>query len=202
MPPTPTARPVPRWVRWTAHAVPLVVLPSGLWRFAMGLGVPLGFPEGSDLADFPHPIGTPYVFGLSLVAEFFAFLTLGLVRGWGEVFPRWIPLVGGRNVPVLGATGAASLGAVAVFLFTGALGLGWRGAMAGPEAPDGFAGLVMGAAYLPLLAWGPLLAIVTAHYYLRRRGHSISDSRAGSNTTGNGARTDTGSPDLALQRTR
>ncbi|WP_067488800.1 hypothetical protein [Actinomadura hibisca] len=197
-----TARPVPRWAEWAAHAVPLVVLPSGLWRFALGLGVPLGFAEGSDLADFPHPVVTPYVFGLSLVAEFFAFLTLGLVRGWGEVFPRWMPLIGGRDVPALAATGVASLGAVAVSLIFGALGLGWRDAMAAPDSPHGFGALVMSAAYLPLLAWGPLLAAVTVHYYLRRRGHSISDNRAGSNTSGNGVSTTTASPDLALRRTR
>lgn len=30
--------PVPRWARWAAHAVPLLMLPSGLWRIALGVG--------------------------------------------------------------------------------------------------------------------------------------------------------------------
>ncbi|NKZ08072.1 hypothetical protein [Actinomadura latina] len=163
-----TARPVPRWAEWVAHAVPFTVLPSGLWRIALGLGVPMGFAEGSALADFPHPIGTPYVFALSTVAELFALLAFGLVRPWGEVFPHWFPLVGGRRVPVPFAVGAASLGAVAVTLIglTGASG--WTDAMADSDSPRGFAGTVMTLAYAPFLAWGPLLAILTVHYCRRR----------------------------------
>jgi hypothetical protein len=164
-----TARPVPRWADRVAHAIPLTVLPSGLWRIALGLGAPMGFAESSELADFPHPIGTPYVFALSIVAELFALLALGLVRPWGEVFPHWFPLVGGRRVPVSFAVGAASLGAVAVTLLglTGASG--WTDAMADPASPHGFAGAVMTLAYAPFLAWGPLLAILTVHYHRRRR---------------------------------
>ncbi|MFI0355219.1 hypothetical protein [Actinomadura sp. 9N407] len=167
---TTTARPVPRWVVWTARVTALTALPSGLWRFAMGLGVPLGFAEGSDLADFPHPIGTPYVFGLSILVEALALLTLGLVRPWGEVFPRWIPFLGGRRVPTMAAVTAATLGAVAMTLIT-FLGMGgWLEQMSVPEAPDGAAAVLMTACYAPLLAWGPLLLIVTGAYFLRRTG--------------------------------
>lgn len=41
-----------------------------------------------------------------------------------------------------------------------------------PDAPHGLAGLVMAACYAPLLAWGPMLGIVTVAYYVRRRRHS------------------------------
>ncbi|MER7547479.1 hypothetical protein [Actinomadura sp.] len=163
-----TARPVPRWAYWVAHAIPLTVLPSGLWRIALGLGVPVGFAESSELADFPHPIGTPYVFALSIVAESFALLALGLVRPWGEVFPHWFPRVGGRRVPVPFAVGAASLGAAAVTLIGVTGASGWNDAMADSESPHGFAGAVMTLAYAPFLAWGPLLAILTVHYWRRR----------------------------------
>lgn len=163
-----TARPIPMWADRIAHIIPFTVLPSGLWRIALGLGVPVGFAEGSRLADFPHPVGTPYVFTLSILAEFFALLAFGLVRPWGEVFPRWIPLVGGRRVPVSFAVAAASLGAAAVTV----VGLGgasnWTGAMSDPGSPDGFAAVVMTIAYVPFLAWGPLLAILTVHYFRRR----------------------------------
>lgn len=172
--------PVPRWAERVAHLVPLTVLPSGLWRIALGVGVPMGFAEGSDMTDFPHPVGTPYVFALSLLAECLALLTLGLVRPWGEVFPRWLPLVGGRRVPVAFAVGAASLGAVAVTLIGFASAAGWADAMSAPESPDGAAGWVMTLAYAPFLAWGPLLAIVTGHYFMRR-------TRADRDATGDGA---------------
>ncbi|OLT17009.1 hypothetical protein BJF79_18040 [Actinomadura sp. CNU-125] len=163
-----TERPVPRWAERVAHLVPLTVLPSGLWRVALGVGVPMGFAEGSDMTDFPHPIGTPYVFALSILSECLALLTLGLVRPWGEVFPHWLPLIGGRRVPVSFAVGAASLGAVAVTLIGFAAAANWTDAMAAPEAPTGAAGVVMTLAYAPFLAWGPLLAIVTVHYFMRR----------------------------------
>ncbi|GAA4239492.1 hypothetical protein GCM10022254_59820 [Actinomadura meridiana] len=165
-----TTRPVPRWAEVVAHAIPLTVLPSGLWRIALGLGVPMGFAgEGDGFIDFPDPIGTPYVFALSLVSEFFAMLALGLVRPWGEVFPRWFPLVGGRRVPVAFAVGAASLGAAAVTAITLFGASGWSDAMSEDGTPTGFQKVVMTAAYAPLLAWGPLLAVLTVHYFLRRR---------------------------------
>jgi hypothetical protein len=165
-----TARPVPPWIVWTARITALTALPSGLWRFAMGLGVPLGFAEGSDLADFPHPIGTPYVFALSLIVEGLALLTLGLVRPWGEVFPRWIPFLGGRRVPITAAVTAAGLGALAMTLIT-VFGVdGWLKEMSVPDAPDGAAAVLMTVSYAPLLAWGPLLMIVTVAYLLRRTG--------------------------------
>lgn len=163
-----TARPVPRWADRVAHVIPLTVLPSGLWRFALGLGVPMGFAEGSELADFPHPIGTPYVFALSIVAECFALLALGLVRPWGELFPRWFPLAGGRRVPVSFAVAAASIGAACVTLIGVTGASGWSDALAGKDSPDGIAAMVMTLAYAPFLAWGPLLAILTVHYYRRR----------------------------------
>ncbi|WP_207928783.1 hypothetical protein [Actinomadura sp. 6K520] len=164
-----TARPVPRWADVVAHIIPLTVLPSGLWRIALGLGVPVGFTEGSELTDFPHPIGTPYVFSLSILAELFALLAIGLVRPWGEVFPRWFPLVAERRVPVSFAVGAASLGAAAVTYLSVDTAFVWSEAMALPGSPDGFAETVMTAAYAPCLAWGPLLAVLTVHYCYRRR---------------------------------
>ncbi|MCF2434810.1 hypothetical protein LV779_08895 [Streptomyces thinghirensis] len=35
------------------------------------------------------------------MSEALALLTLGLVRPWGEVVPRRVPLLGGRPVPVM-----------------------------------------------------------------------------------------------------
>ena len=164
----PTARPIPGWADVVAHIIPLTVLPSGLWRMALGLGVPVGVAPGDELTEFPDPIMTPYVFTLSILSEFFALLAIGLVRPWGEVFPRWFPLVGGRRVPVSFAVGAASAGASAITLMSLYAATNWSAAMADPVSPDGFAAAVMTVAYAPLLAWGPLLAILTVHYYRRR----------------------------------
>lgn len=165
----------PRWAVWAAHAVPLVVVPSSLWRIAQGFGVDVGF-TGQLAEQFAAPGWiTPYVIALSLVTEGLALLTLGLVRPWGERFPRWLPWVGGRPVPTLGAVIAAALGALAVTAVTGVGAVFWNGPEnnGDPDAPQGLAGLVMTACYAPLLLWGPLLAAVTVSY-LRRRTRSTT----------------------------
>ncbi|MGW6584153.1 hypothetical protein ACWF76_32980 [Streptomyces globisporus] len=41
--------------------------------------------------------------------------------------------------------------------------------MGAPGSPEGVHYWVMTACHLPLPAWGPLLAVVTAAYYRRRR---------------------------------
>ncbi|MFI0355523.1 hypothetical protein [Actinomadura sp. 9N407] len=186
--PRSTEHPVPRWINWIAHAVPFTVLPSGLWRIALGLGVPMGFSgELAELYHGPDWVLTPYVVLLSLLTEGFALLTLGLVRPWGEVFPRWMPFIGGRTVPVLGAVSVAALGAVAVTMISAMFVGMWSDpeSLASPEAPQGLAAWLMTLCYLPFLAWGPLLAIVTVAYYLRRRG-LIPFPTAGRDRTGSG----------------
>ncbi|GAB3432114.1 hypothetical protein [Flindersiella endophytica] len=157
---------VPRWVNVLAHLVPLTTLPSGLWRIALGFGVPVGFT--GELAELYHAPGwiTPYVIVLSLLSEGLALLTLGLVQPWGEVAPRWLPVIGGRRIPPLAAAVPAALGAISVTLVTlQGLPAWWENE---PGSPQGIAALVMATCYAPLLAWGPLLAVVTVAYYVRR----------------------------------
>jgi hypothetical protein len=166
-----TAAPVPRWVNVVAHAVPLTVLPSGLWRLALGFGVPMGFTgELAEVYRAPGWFLTPYVVGLSLLSEGLALLTLGLVKPWGEVVPRWIPVLGGRAIPTLAAAVTAGLGAVAVtsIMLTSVVRWGIF-SNSDPDLPRGFARQVMIVSYAPLLAWGPLLAVVTVSYAVRRR---------------------------------
>jgi hypothetical protein len=99
---------VRRWARVAAYVVPLLTVPSGLWRLALALDVP-GMPDPGQ------PAGQRlYVVFLSLLAEGLALLTLGLVQPWGEVLPRWIRLLGGRRIPPLAAVIPAALGAAAV----------------------------------------------------------------------------------------
>lgn len=167
---TPPTATVPRWVWWTAHAVPLLTVPSGLWRTAFGLGLPVGV-SGAPAEDVPGLVTTPYVIVLSLVAEALALLTLGLVQPWGEVAPRWLPLIGGRRIPVAAAAVPAALGA-AMLTWLGITGVAqWDDPANAVEGfPTGGWLTVMTAAYAPLVLWGPLLAVVTAAYVWRRAG--------------------------------
>ncbi len=120
-PPEPRVPPVPpppRWAVRAAHVAAWSTVPSGVWRVALVLGVPVGVMEREEfLAAFPHNsplIGLAYVLVIGAVAEAASYLTLGLVRPWGEVVPLWIPLLGGRPVDHRIAVLAASLGAFAV----------------------------------------------------------------------------------------
>jgi hypothetical protein len=154
-----------RWVNRAAHAVPLCVLPSALWRLAMGAGVPVGYSEQVLRDDFGIPgWGAAYVIGLSVLTECLALLTFALIRPWGEVLPRRLPLLGGRRVPprLLTAAGAT----VAVLITLLAASQLWVWFVIGADGRLGDTALtVMGLCYLPLVAWGPLVGAVT---YARR----------------------------------
>ncbi|MFJ9743434.1 hypothetical protein [Streptomyces sp. NPDC101166] len=155
----------PVWTRRAAAAVLWVNLPSSLWRIAVVLGVPLGLRESEYDAMLLPGWGLLLLPLLSLAQEGLAWLTYGLIRPWGEVWPRWIPYLGGRPVPVLAAVVPAALGALACTVY-GVL-LVWTTLHAHMDiAPWGQ--WILNACYLPLVAWGPLLGAVTVHYYRRR----------------------------------
>ncbi|MFE7561367.1 hypothetical protein [Kitasatospora sp. NPDC057500] len=163
----------PRWAELAARATVWTTVPSGLWRLALGLGVPVGF-SGEMAAVFEGNTpgwGTAHLVALSGLAELLAFLTLGLVRPWGEVVPRWLPFIGGRAVRPLAAIVPAALGsAVLILLATTSLLGGWAHELSSPDAPQGLAGVIMTLCYLPMVAWGPLVAAVTVAYARRTLG--------------------------------
>jgi hypothetical protein len=178
-------RPVPRvplWARNAAYAVPYTVLPSSLWRIAVcTFHVPIG---RGDIGSGTAPSGVPgvpielYVIVLSIVSELLAFTAVGLISTWGEVFPRWVPMLHGHRVPTLAAVVPAALGAVVLTLLwtwvAVSLSLGMRingGPLTSgsPVSFDDWKGLVAVVAYAPLLLWGPLLGAVTISYWKRRR---------------------------------
>ncbi|MGI5324227.1 hypothetical protein [Actinomadura nitritigenes] len=172
----------PRWARVAALAVPFAVLPSSLWRIAaVALHLPIirhtGGDESGDLPSW-MPIEL-YVVLLSVLSELLAFTAVGLVSTWGEVFPRWVPFLRGRRVPTLvavvpGAIGAAILTCLWTWVFVmlafGRNIAGERLAADSPLNADTWQGALVVVAYVPLAAWGPLLAAVTFAYY-RRRAH-------------------------------
>jgi hypothetical protein len=183
---------VPRWARIAALAIPLTVLPSSLWRIAVcTFHAPI---TRSDLLSHVTSSGLPgvplwlYVILLSIASELLAFTAVGLVSTWGEVVPRWIPVLRGRRVPTLSAVIPAALGAtVLTLLWTWvavAMSLGLRidgrpQTQLSPVSFTDWPGLVAVAAYAPLLLWGPLLAAVAVAYWRRRHGACPPGSMAG-----------------------
>ncbi|MFB7395504.1 hypothetical protein [Streptomyces sp. NPDC056191] len=174
---------VPRWAVLAAHAVPLVTLPSGLWRLALVAG----FPVTRDADWRSMGVGeSVYVVSLSVVSELLAFLTLGLVRSWGEVFPRWTPFLGGRRVNPAAATGAALAGAAGLCAIA-AWGAYAAYADLGPDIPSTPAqDVLLAVCYAPLLAWPVLLAAVAVAYHRRRRDGGRGAAGGGSRQYGAG----------------
>jgi hypothetical protein len=87
-----------RWGTWAVVVAVIVPVVYALTRWAWALGVPLGltdkfFREGqaTGLWRIGAALGT-----LALIG---AVLTTGLIKPWGEVFPRWVPRFSGRPVP-------------------------------------------------------------------------------------------------------
>ncbi|GAB3624062.1 hypothetical protein GCM10027418_21460 [Mariniluteicoccus endophyticus] len=164
-----------RWARAAAYAAFAATLPSAVWRLLMVAGL---IPGAEALRqETLHPTdgsatsgatAVAYVVALSVVQVVTGFLAVGLVRPWGERLagvriPRWFPVLAG------------GLGAAAVtYLFTWNL---THQIVAGvhDRIPLGaFAKATELACYVPILAWGPLLAVAVVGYALRtaRRGPS------------------------------
>jgi len=96
-----------RWVTYVAAAIPAVY---AVTRLAWAAGIPLGIDparlDGPDVALAATGLG-----GFALIGTV---LTIGLVRPWGERFPRWMVGLAGRRVPIKLATVPATAVAVAV----------------------------------------------------------------------------------------
>jgi hypothetical protein len=104
-----------------------------------------------------------------------AFLMLGLVQRWGEVFPRWMIGLAGRRVPIALAVVPASI--ASVLLVVGGIGI-WSGlgpmiANAAAVGAEGM-GLIGEITFqlgptLLFPVWGVALLMATLGYYYRRR---------------------------------
>lgn len=88
-----------------------------------------------------------------------AVLTVGLLRPWGENFPRWVPWLAGRPVPVMAA--ALPAGAVAAMLCFTAVPLLVQAAASERS--------FLMALVFPCWLWGPALALAAWGYVGHRR---------------------------------
>lgn len=163
---------VSRRARWAATAVPLLVLPSSLWRIAFTGGVPSG--RGNVPAWLPMQA---YAVLLSILSEVLAFTAVGLIAGWGQTVPRRVPRYGGRPIPVAVAVVPAAAGAVlltaiwTVAAFAVLTGNKINGEPLPSDYPTrvgGWSSVEFVACYAPLLLWGPLLGALTVWYWRRR----------------------------------
>jgi hypothetical protein len=163
-----------RWGRIAVYVSMVAPVFYAFTRYAWALGFPLGMSEEYLRQGQQRGI---WISGLSLATFGLvgAFLMLGLVQRWGEIFPRWMIGLAGRRVPIALAVVPASL--VSVLLVVGGIVL-WSclGQMATKLAAGDAkgVGIVEGIIFHvgPVLlfpVWGVALAVATLGYYYRRR---------------------------------
>ena len=153
---------------WVAMLVPLVYAAT---RWLWAAGIPLGLTEEfyqEGVAVRLWQIGA----ALATLAFAGSLLSFGLVRPWGEVFPRWLPVLGNRRVPPALVIVPAAIVAVLVttaglmfvrFAFTGDFRLGSH-----PVTLRENWGALAPELLWPL--WGVALAAAALAYWYRVRG--------------------------------
>jgi hypothetical protein len=160
-----------RWGRWAVYVAVIVPVLYAITRWAWALGIPLGISE--EFLREGQEIGLWWAgAALATLAVGGSLLTLGLVQKWGEVFPRWIPFLHGRRVPIWFAVVPASLVSVLVttagLMFVRLTLTGKLGTILG----EGVLSAENWAALAPELlwpVWGVALGAATLAYYYRRR---------------------------------
>jgi hypothetical protein len=167
-----------RAVRWGRIAVVVsLVAPVfyTLTRYAWALGFPLGMSDEYLRSGQESGIWISGAF-LATFGLVGAFLALGLVQRWGEVFPRWMIGLAGRPVPIALAVVPALI--VSVLMIVGGITV-WvalpQMAAALETIGAGRWGIFWGVFFqvgptLLFPVWGVALAVATLGYYFRRRG--------------------------------
>ena len=150
------------WGRWATYAAMAIPIGYATTRFAWALGLPLGISEAFLREGRAAGMWTAGA-ALGAVAVAGALLTFGLIRPWGEVFPRWIPAIGGKRVPL--ATAIAPAAFVAALVTSAGFGVVRSVAATGLKGGWGARGPGL---LWPL--WGLALGVATLAYYYRRRG--------------------------------
>jgi hypothetical protein len=156
-----------RWATWCAYAVPWIILPTALWRLPFAFGFDMGMIDPEAPAWVWWVV--PYTIGLVVLTEVLAYLTVGLVSWWGEVFPSWIPLVGGRPVRPGWVVAAATTGGIALcaLWIPDWVDQVWFGGGLAYTSPAWEALAKVGL--VTHVVWGPMLLAVTFDYWRRHR---------------------------------
>ncbi|MGC4746986.1 hypothetical protein ACLQ28_15180 [Micromonospora sp. DT201] len=118
---------------------------------------------------FGIPAGAMYLGILLVLAVLGGILSLGLIRDWGLVYPRWVPILRGRRVPPWFPLTPGVLGSLLLVGYGLTLPVQIpRGiAEASTEDPFTLTGALIG---LPILIiWTIALPIVTYSYWRRTR---------------------------------
>ena len=157
-----------RWGRIAVYIAMLVPVLYAITRYAWALGFPLGMSDeywrwGQERGEW---ISGLFLANFGLVG---AALMLGLVQRWGEVFPRWIIGLAGRQVPIALAVVPASIMSV-LFIAAGITLWSVYNQMVEAAAATGQEFWIIAGPVAVFPVWGVALAVAALGYYYRRRG--------------------------------
>ncbi len=175
----------PRVVQLAACAGTLAFVPYAAMKLVWAAGGTFAGITGEEMLTVSERNGASGIFltleswGLdptALLAALGVFLLWGLVRPWGQVFPRWTLFLGGRRVPrwlpltsaLLGAATLAPYGVVGV----GYLALATVGAVTMPRGDFHSSGDALLVGWIGMAAfagYGITLTIAARSYWLRTR---------------------------------
>jgi len=164
-------RPPAAWARRSAYvavALPLVgwAVPHALWALDVQFGIP-----AAQLDDIRRDLSLGSAVALTAVPPLAGLLTLGLVQRWGQQFPRWVPVLGGRAVPRLLALLPAGTVAVGLIAYGGlSTGVFVHSLAAGEQSWSEVAqGWAVAATLLVFVGWGAALGLTAIGYHRATR---------------------------------
>jgi hypothetical protein len=154
-----------RWGRWAVVVACFIPVIYATTRWAWALGIPFGIPD--DFLREGQANGMWWAgAALATLGVGGAILTLGLIQKWGEIFPRWIPYLRGKRVPLA----AAIIPATFVSVLITSAGLMFVRLVLNGSFPFLSVGWGTVAPELLWPIWGLALGVATLAYYYRRRG--------------------------------
>lgn len=171
------------WVRsskW-GYIASVVLLPYAIFKTMWAFGVPVGATENAiedmhiTMETYSGPVFSfLYQYGIditALLAVIAIFLSLALVRPWGQCFPMWIPIFKGQRVPRWFVLFPAWTGGVLFTVFGGfsvfeliLLGLG-----IGSDNMDGLKPWVFMITYGGFFIWGLTTCLAALSYQIKTR---------------------------------
>jgi len=157
-----------RWGRLAVVVAMVAPVVYAITRYAWALGIPLGMTDEVLRNGQASGLWTSGLF-LATFGLVGAVLMLGLTQRWGEVFPRWMPGLAGRRVPIALAVVPAAIVAVLLMVAGLAMWSSFSQMAAGAAATGQDMTIVVGpVALFPV--WAVALAVAALGYYYRRRG--------------------------------
>ncbi|MEV5972043.1 hypothetical protein [Streptomyces sp. NPDC051921] len=183
VPPTPSA--APARVQLVAWAGTAAFLPYAAMKLTWAWGGSYAGVDKEELLAISERNGASGIWltlgswGLDatvLLAVLGVFLLWGLLRPWGQVFPRWVPFLRGRRVPRWLPLTPALLGAASLARY-GVIGIGYcalatAGVVTMRQGDFASSGDMLLAAWPGMIAfggYGVALAVAARSYWLRTR---------------------------------